>query len=170
MASLMEEFITTLEEENKGYATLAELAGTKTQAIVHADLKGLQDITEQEQLVMGQLMTLEKKRLAVRKEMARVLQVPEETLTLLSMANMFEKKPEEKQKLMELRERLRLTLIDVAKVNKENEALLKQSMDMLEFDMNLVKSMRQSPTTANYTKNAYCTYDTLPGSGFDVKR
>lgn len=170
MASLMEEFISTLEEENKGYAELAELSSSKTQTIVNAEIEQLQAITEQEQNIMGRLMNLEKKRLAVRKEMAKVLQVPEETLTLLSMANMFEKKPEEKQRLLDLRERLRLTLIDVAKVNKENETLLRQSMDMLEFDMNLIKSMRQSPTTANYTKNAYCTYDVLPGTGFDVKR
>ncbi len=170
MASLLEEFVSTLEEENKGYAELAKLAVNKTQSIVKANIEELQAITEEEQKIMGRLMNLEKKRLAVRKEMATVLKVPEETLTLLSMADMFEKRPEEKEKLLDLRERLRLTLIDVAKANKENEALLKQSMDMLEFDMNLIKSMRQSPTTANYTKNAYCTYDVLPGGGFDVKR
>ncbi len=170
MASLLEEFVSTLEEENKGYAELAKLAVNKTQSIVKANIEELQAITEEEQRIMGRLMNLEKKRLAVRKEMATVLKVPEETLTLLSMADMFEKRPEEKEKLLDLRERLRLTLIDVAKANKENEALLKQSMDMLEFDMNLIKSMRQSPTTANYTKNAYCTYDVLPGGGFDVKR
>ena len=61
-------------------------------------------------------------------------------------------------------------VVNRAKVNKENEALLKQSMELLEFDMNLVKSMRQSPMTANYTKDAYNTYDVLPGGGFDVKR
>ena len=170
MASLMEDFISTLEEENKGYAELAELSRSKTQTIVNADLEQLQAITDEEQKVMGRLMNLEKKRLAVRREMAKVLQQPEETLTLLKMAEMFEKKPEERQRLLDLRERLRLTLIEVAKVNKENETLLKQSMEMVEFDMNLIKSMRQSPTTANYTKNAYCTYDVLPGSGFDVKR
>ena len=170
MASLLETFVSTLEEENNGYAVLAKLAAHKTQSIVKANIEELQAITEEEQKVMGMLMNLEKKRLAVRKEMATVLQVPEETLTLLSMANMFEKKPEEKQKLLDLREKLRLTLIDVAKVNKENEALLKQSMELLEFDMNLVKSMRQSPMTANYTKNAYSTYDILPTGGFDVKR
>lgn len=170
MASLMDEFVSVLEEENRNYAELAELSKTKTHTIVYGEIEKLQAITEEEQGIMGKLMNLEKKRLAVRKEMARILQVPEETLTLLSMANMFEKKSDDKQKLLDLREKLRLTLIEVAKVNKENEALLKQSMELLDFDMNLIKSMRQSPTTANYSKDAYCTFDILPGSGFDVQQ
>ena len=48
--------------------------------------------------------------------------------------------------------------------------LLKQAMEMVEFDLTLLKSMRQAPETANYNKNAYNTGDLLGGSGFDAKQ
>lgn len=170
MASIMDEFISILEQENTIYQELVELSTEKTQTIIYARVDELNRITEAEQVVMEKLMKLEKKRVAVREEMSKILKVPAESLTLLSMANMFEKRPEDKQKLLDLRERLRLTLIDVARINQENEALLKQSMEMLEYDMNLIRSTRVAPTTANYNKNAYSTDTILPGGGFNVRQ
>ena len=41
---------------------------------------------------------------------------------------------------------------------------------MVEFDLTLLKSMRQAPETANYNKNTYNTGDLLGGSGFDEKQ
>ena len=168
MASIMDEFISILEQENEVYHSLAELSRKKTDCIVYAKIDELSKITEAEQAVMEQLMNLDRKRVKVREEMSNILKVPAESLTLLSMANMFEKRPEDKQKLLDLRERLRLTLIEVAQVNKENETLLKQSMEMLEYDMNLIRSTKVAPTTANYDKNAYSTETILPGGGFNV--
>lgn len=170
MASIMDEFISILEQENEVYQTLTEISKLKTDAIVYSRIDDLNRITEAEQEVMGELMKLEKRRTTVRNEMSKILRVPADSLTLLSMANMFEKRPEDKKKLLDLRERLRLTLIEVAKINKENEALLKQSMDLLEYDMNLIRSTRVAPTTANYDKNAYSTETILPGGGFNVTR
>lgn len=41
---------------------------------------------------------------------------------------------------------------------------------MVEFDLTLLKSMRQAPETANYNKNACNTGDLLGSSGFDAKQ
>jgi len=168
VASIMDEFISILEKENKVYQKMVELSSEKTTAIIYAKIDDLNRITEAEQAQMEDLMKLEKERIRIRDEMSKILKVPAESLTLLSMANMFEKRPTDKQKLLDLRERLRLTLIDVAKVNKENEGLLKQSMEMLEYDMNLIRSTRVAPTTANYNKDAYSAETILPGGGFNV--
>jgi len=168
VASIMDEFISVLEEENSTYEKLVALSKTKTDAIIYSKIDDLTRITEAEQEVMGELMRLDKQRLKIRGEMSKILRVPEESLTLLSMANMFEKRPQDKQKLLDLREKLRLTLIEVAQVNKENESLLQQSMEMLEFDMNLIRSMKVAPTTANYDRNALSTDTILPGAGFNV--
>lgn len=168
MASIMDEFISILEQENEAYQELAEASTMKTDAIVYSKIDELARITDLEQDIMGKILKLEKKRIQVRKEMSNILKVPEESLTLLSMANMFERRPEDKQKLLDLRERIRLTLVDVARVNQENEALLKQSLEMLQYDMNLIRSTRVAPTTANYDKNAYNTETILPGGGFNV--
>ena len=170
MASLMEEFINVLEEENRKYAQLVELSRAKTQTIIHANIDELTRITTGEQEIIDELVALEEKRGAVRRGMADVLNKTPQELTLLNMAEMFSSRPEEKEKLLDLRERIRLTLIEVAKVNSQNETLLRQAMEMLEFDMTLVKSMKQAPSTNNYNRRAYNTDSYLPSSGFDAKR
>ncbi|MEG0806516.1 MAG: flagellar protein FlgN [Lachnospiraceae bacterium] len=170
MASLMEEFISVLEQENLKYQELVELSQAKTQTIVYAKIEELQEVTAGEQDVLEQLQKLENKRMQVRKDMADVLNLHPDQLTLLHMAEMFSNKPSEQKKILDLRERLRLTLVEVAKINTENETLLRQAMEMLDFDMTLVKSMRQAPTTANYNKSAYSTEVILPSSGFDAKQ
>ena len=58
----------------------------------------------------------------------------------------------------------------MALINKQNEELLKQAMEMVEFDLTLLKSMRQAPETANYNKNAYTTGELLGGGSFDAKQ
>ena len=45
--------------------------------------------------------------------------------------------------------------------NEQNEILLNQALEMVEFDLTLLKSMRQAPETANYNKNACNTGDLL---------
>ena len=55
-------------------------------------------------------------------------------------------------------------------INQQNEVLLKQALEMVEFDLTLLKSMRQAPETANYNRNAYNTGDLLGGGGFDAKQ
>ena len=55
-------------------------------------------------------------------------------------------------------------------MNEQNQALLNQAMEMVEFDLTLLRSMRQAPETANYDKNAYNTGELLGGSGFDAKQ
>ena len=107
MASLMEEFISVLEEENKKYEELVELSNLKTQTIVDAEIEKLQFVTEKEQMLLDQLVQLERQRDRIRKDMSEVLNLPVEKLTLWNLAQMFEKKPQEKERLIDLRETLR---------------------------------------------------------------
>lgn len=72
--------------------------------------------------------------------------------------------------LAERRDRLLEVGTKMQTLNHQNEDLLKQAMEMVEFDLTLLKSMRQAPETANYNKNAYNTGDLLGGSGFDAKQ
>lgn len=54
--------------------------------------------------------------------------------------------------------------------NDQNQILLKQSLEMVNFDITLMKSMRQAPETANYNSKAFNTGDLLGTSGFDAKQ
>ena len=48
--------------------------------------------------------------------------------------------------------------------------LVNQAMELVEFDMALLKSMRQAPETANYNRQAYNTGELLGSGGFDAKQ
>jgi hypothetical protein len=86
------------------------------------------------------------------------------------MIGYLEKQPKEQEKLIKQRDRL----LDAGKrmhtLNEQNEALLKQALEMVEFDLTLLRSMRQAPETANYDRNASNTGDLLGSSGFDARQ
>ena len=86
------------------------------------------------------------------------------------MIAFLNKQPEEQQKLQDIRKRLKDTLNKMADINTQNEVLLTQAMEMVEFDLTLFKSMRQAPTTANYDKRANNTGDVLGSRGFDAQQ
>lgn len=170
MASLMEDFMGILEEENEGYQRLTELSQEKRQIIIDGDIPALEAITEREQEITGRLVNLENKRSEVVGDMSIVLSKKPEELTITNMIAFLNKQPEEQKKLIDLRDRLRETLREMADINTQNEVLLQQSMEMVEFDLTLFRSMRQAPTTANYDKQANNTGDLLGSGGFDAKQ
>lgn len=170
MASLMEDFMSILEEENEGYQRLTELSQKKRQIIIDGDIPALESITDQEQEVTSRLKNLENKRNEVVGDMSIVLSKTPEELTITNMIAFLNKQPKEQNKLIDLRDRLRVTLKEMADVNAQNEVLLKQSMEMVEFDLTLFRSMRQAPTTANYDSRANNTGDLLGSSGFDARQ
>ncbi len=170
MASLMEDFMDVLEKENGEYGRLTELSREKRQIIIDGNIPALEEITGREQEITSILKNLEKKREEVVNDMSIVLSKKPEDLTVTNMIAFLNKQPKEQQKLMELKEKLHNTLAEMADINGQNEVLLKQAMEMAEFDLTLFKSMRQAPVTANYDKRANNTGDLLGSSGFDAKQ
>lgn len=159
-----------LEKENVEYEQLTELSLEKRQIIIDGDIPALEEITGREQEITSNLKNLENKREQVVKDMAIVLSKEPEELTITNMIAFLNKQPEEQQKLQDIRKRLKETLAKMADINTQNEVLLTQAMEMVEFDLTLFKSMRQAPTTANYDKRANNTGDILGSRGFDAKQ
>ena len=102
--------------------------------------------------------------------MATVLGRNPGEVTITKMISYLEEQPVEQKQLMDVKERLLQTGKEMAAINEQNEILLNQALEMVEFDLTLLKSMRQAPETANYNKNACNTGDLLGSSGFDAKQ
>ncbi len=170
MASLMEDFMDILEKENGEYERLTELSIQKRQIIIDGDVPALEDMTGREQEITSNLKNLENKREQVVKDMAIVLSKDPKELTITNMIAFLNKQPEEQKKLQSIREKLKSTLTKMTDINTQNEILLTQAMEMVEFDLTLFKSMRQAPTTANYDKRANNTGEVLGSRGFDAKQ
>lgn len=170
MASLMDDLIQVLKSEHEAYQNLEALTKEKKQVIIKADVPTLEKIVDLEQNVTSKIQNLDNRRKKVMHDMAVVLNQPEEDFTLGTIISMLGNQPKEQEQLENLKTQLKTTLETVRKLNEQNQILLNQALDMVEFDLTLFRSMRSAPTTANYNKSAYNTGDILGSSGFDAKQ
>ncbi len=170
MASLMDELLEVLEKEEAEYRLLVETSTRKKEVIIKADIQALEEITGEEQEIAGRIKNMENKRISVMEDMANVLNRKPEELTVDVMIDILQKQPEEQERLATIRARLKDTLGRMKDINEQNQALINQALEMVEFDLSLVKSIRQAPETANYNRQAYNTGDILGSGGFDAKQ
>ncbi|MGN0342169.1 MAG: flagellar protein FlgN [Roseburia sp.] len=170
MASLMDDLKDVLQEEDRQYQDLIALSEEKRQVLVKGDVARLEEITALEQQQTDVLHQYETKRKSILKDMAEVLGKDPETFTVEAMIQALASQPEEQSRLTRLRDQLRMTLHKMAEINTQNQVLIKQALEMVEFDLTLFRSLRQAPETANYNKSAYNTGDLLGSSGFDAKQ
>ena len=171
MASLMENLIDILDRESKEYEGLLEISQRKTPIIVRGNLEELQKITDEEQNVVNRLNSLEHKRIEVTKDIATVLNKDVTKLTLTSLISLLDARPAERNALAQVHDRLHRTVHEVQRVNEQNGALLKNSLEMVEFEISLIQASKMAPETANYNRGAYTAGDTMGVTrGFDAKQ
>ncbi len=170
MASLVDEIVSVLIEEEKMYSALLDCAERKTQILIDADIPALEKLTAEEQMKSDELLSLGNKQVQLLNDIKTVLGRKEEKLTVTSLIGYLGSQPQVQEKLTTARNNLIEVATKVQKKNQENEMLLKRAIELVEFDITLFKSMRQAPETANYNKNAYSTGTLLGGSGFDAKQ
>ena len=170
MASLVDEIVGVLIEEEKIYSALLDCAERKTQILIKADIPALEKLTAEEQLKSDQLLSLGNKQIQLLNDIKTVLGKKEEKLTVTNLITYLGSQPQVQEKLSTARNNLIDVATKVQQKNQENELLLRKAIELVEFDITLFKSMRQAPETANYNKNAYSTGTLLGGSGFDAKQ
>lgn len=170
MASLVEELINVLAEEEKIYMTLAVNGEKKRQIIIDADIPELERLTDADQKASDELLSKSNKQISLLADIANVLGKSQEQMTVTRLIGYLGEQPDIQAKLTAARDRLLDAAAQMQKINELNSQLLAQAIELAEFDITLFKSMRQAPETANYDRNAYNTGDILGSSGFDAKQ
>ena len=170
MASLIDLLIDDLNNEDTGYNKLLDLSNDKTSAIVKGDVDELQKIFLQEQKLIEELETVEQKRQEDVKEICSILRLPYEQIRVEHIVQILEKKPKEHDALEEVYLRLKRTLNQLTTVNDNNKLLLKESMDMIQFELDLAKNSVRDPQTSNYGRTAYEEQGITGATGFDAKQ
>ena len=172
MASLMENLISVLEEEGKAYEELLELSMKKTPIIIGGDLENLQKITDDEQIIVAKINRLDAKREEVTKDIANVLNKDVTKLKLADIIHLLSQRPVEQKLLAAAHDKLKEVVGQMTRINEQNRDLIQRSLEMVEFDLNLIQSMKSAPQTANYTKGAYSSGAFMGRSsgGFDAKQ
>ncbi len=170
MASLIDELIDVLNLEEKEYQDLILLSREKTPVIVKGDLEKLQKITEAEQFVVGKLNKLERRRTEVAKDIAVVLGKEEDELKVPDIIEILASQKAEQERLKEVYDRLKATLKEMVRLNDINKGLIQESLEFIEFNMNLYKGIYQEPETGNYTKSASASKPVATPGVFDAKQ
>ena len=171
MASLMEELIDTLDAEEVLYGKLIPVEEEKTRAIISNDLEALQDIATREHELVDRTTALEGKREQVAMDIATVLGKDPKTITLEQIVEVLKNQPEDQKKLRDVHDRLKKTVLQLQQVNNQNKELLKEAIDMVEFNMNVIRSTRMSSGSINYSSDAAEVAGMAPQHGmFDAKQ
>ena len=97
-------------------------------------------------------MTHSNQQVQLLKDIANVLGRTEEKMTVTRLIALLESQPDVQKKLTEARDRLLAAADRTNHLNDQNVALIKQAIELNEFDLTLFKSLRQAPETANYDK------------------
>lgn len=166
MASLMENLLDVLEQEDVLYQQLLGLSMKKPPVIIKGDITSLQAITDEEQDVVSKINNLDRNREEVMKDIANVLNKDVNTLKLGNLVQMLAGQPKEQERLSELNERLKVTTKQMKRVNEQNKELLSTALEMVEFDLNILKGLKTAPETANYNQAATNTGDYYAGGSF----
>lgn len=172
MASLMEDLISVLEEENSEYEKLSALSMKKTPVIISANLEELQKITDEEQDIVSRIHNLDRKREETMKDIANVINRDVKELKLGVLVDLLHARPMEQKRLAIIHDKLKDTISQMVRTNEQNDELIKSSLEMVQFNMNLLQAIKTAPESANYTKGAYNSGDVI-GSGtgsFDAKQ
>ena len=168
MASLVEELVNVLEAEKQIYTTLVDCEERKKDVLIAADVATLEKITTTEQLAGDQLIAYSNQQVQILKDIATVLGRTDGKMTVTRLISLLDTQPKVQEQLTEARDSLLETANQMKKLSDQNAVLIRQAMELNEFDMTLFKSLRQAPETANYDRSAYNTGSLLGGSDFDA--
>lgn len=170
MASLVDELINILEEEEKVYRVLLEYGEEKKRILISNDVPALEKLTIREQEAADNLLAYSNKQIQALNDIASVLGRSDDKMTVSKLIELLNTQPVTQNRLKVAKDNLLSVATEVNKLNKQNEVLISQAMELNQFDITLFKSMRQAPETANYNRSAYNTGALLGSSGFDAKQ
>ena len=138
------ELIDILDRQRELYQRLLEIAKAKQPVLVKGDLAKLEEFTKQEEQIVVQVGKLEEQRSRVHQALANHFHFPEPEITLSEIAAKVS--AELSDKLSQVGDGLKDTLNELKDVNNLNSVLIKQSLDYIEFTVNLITSIGETPS------------------------
>lgn len=142
------ELIGIIAEQAGIYNDILKISRDKTDIIVKGKVNDLDNITKLEQSLVIRLGKLEAKREELVREISMEFDINPEEVTVSDIAERLDGKQAEK--LMECKDSLALSLKELRETNELNSKLIKNSLDFINFSINLYSSI--STGDNNYGK------------------
>jgi flagellar biosynthesis/type III secretory pathway chaperone len=173
MASMMENLVGVLQEELDTYKEFIPILQEKKVSIIKNKVEDLQNISNVEQEYLDKINNLENKREEIVKNMAIVFDKDYKQLNIKAIIKMLDNQPKDQQVLSKLHDELISTVKTVMGITEHNKSLIEQSLEMIEFNMNVIRSTWMSPGSNNYDKGAQVNevmYSNIGTKSFDAKQ
>ena len=144
MSKSVEQLITALKKEYDIYRDYVDIAKKKKDLIIKGNIKELDHITGLEQDMILNMGKIDKIRAAIIGNLLNELQVKE-------IANISELVPyleeEDRVKVLSLKDKLEKVLQEIQELNDLNGRLIQQSLEYIDFNLNLMTSANTQGTT-----------------------
>ena len=139
MASLINDLTEILQELDEVYSGLLALGAEKKENIIKDDLENLKRINLEESSLLGRGQRIDRKRIALVHDIAYVLAVPVENLTMTALAEKI-KGQGEHEPFVVVNKKLKATLEELEKMNHVNRALIEHAIDYVDYTFNAIQS------------------------------
>ncbi len=159
MATLIDTLVFVLEEQILLYEELLVLSKEKKKVIINNDIELLKQITSAEVVITNKAQKLEKQRMESVSDIALVLGKSEKDLTIYKIVELVNTE-EDKTRIKNVADKIRSVVDELKIENDNNNVLLKNALEYVEFNMNVVRSAR-GETTDNYKSNIGNKVDVL---------
>lgn len=133
-----EELESLLKKELNILKSLKELSFKKTDFIINNQIKELDQTTKEEEVLVNEMGNLEREREKLLDSWGLEKSAP--------LSHVIENIPEGKEELANIKDELTKELGEISLRNNMNNDLIKDSLEWIDFNMNLITTT-QSPTT-----------------------
>ena len=93
----------------------------------------------------------------------------ESELNFITIIDLLKDREKEQEELRKLHDKLKRTIDALKLINERNQMLIKQSIEMIDFDINLMQSLRTSPGVGQYNTSSEVEIQGMNKGMFDAK-
>lgn len=162
---LIDRLIDVLNKETAMYEGILKLSKNKTDVIVEGKVTELEGITRLEQTLILQMGKLEEEREKLVDQMAAQLNRKASDITLTGLGELLPK--EQSGRLKACHEKLPKLLKELGETNVLNSKLIKNSLDYIDFSVNILTSV--GATGNNYSYSGQSSDSSKKRNFFDMK-
>jgi len=141
--ALIEKLTDVLEKEASVYEDFLSIQKGKTDILVNGNISELEKMIKTEQSFFEEIQGLEAEREQIIEQIAQKTKTDSSALNLTWMINNYVK-PEQANKLKSLRDKILNTVNELKKVNEQNARLINNSLEYINFSINLIASASDS--------------------------
>ncbi len=141
-----EELEIILGKELTVLADLKELSFEKTDMIINHRIQDLEKTTKKEESLVNEMALLEEARERLLDTWGVAIDTP--------ISNVIERIPEDNKGLIDLKDKMTLVFEELYVRNTLNNDLIKENLDWIDFNINLITNTDNNPSYGNSSKKS----------------